>query len=79
MDIVNGIELFNGVVMKYKELLKIALTSELCYLYCIHGHLDSYGCDCTKYDRETDCKNFEHFKLDIDKFNYEFRINPDKV
>ena len=53
--------------------------ASLFYLYCIHGHLDSYGCDCTKYDREIDCKNFEHFKLDIDKFNYEFRINPDKV
>ena len=79
MDIVSGIELFNGVIMKYKELLKIALTNELCTLYCIYGHLDSYGGDCTKYDRETSCKNFEHFKLDIDKFNEEFGINPDKV
>jgi hypothetical protein len=79
MDIVNGIESFNGVVMKYKELLKIALTNELCTLYCIYGYLDSYGGGCTKYDRETSCKKFEHFKLDIDKFNEEFGINPDKV
>ena len=51
----------------------------LFYLYCIYGYLDSYGGGCTKYDRETNCKNFERFKLDIDKFNYEFGINPDKV